>query len=70
MANNNIWCQFTISSDSMVPDMAVKLMDATNGKTSILTGFETIALQLLGNLCVGFTSGQDKVWSLLYPNIL
>lgn len=54
----------------MVPDMAVKLMDATNGKTSIFMDFETIALQLLGNLCVDFRSGQDKVWSLLYPDIL
>lgn len=60
----------TMLCDSPVPDAIIKLIDRVDGKPiATLDGFETIALQLLGNLCVDFRSGQDKIWSLLYPHL-
>lgn len=63
---------YHLYSDSSVPDIVVKLIGIDDEKAKVFMGFETVivGLQLLGNLCVDFRNGQDKVWYLLYPNLL
>ena len=63
---------FCCYSDSPIVGMVLSMMEGTVSRKALprLEDAVIAGLQLLGNICVEYSSGQAKVWTLMFPSML